>query len=231
MGTNDWYTPRNFNLCSQNYENTFKQQFTKLQRRIQDCCNIQDGALCDNSQQLPAVNYYYKALHLGCCSSPRSAAELTSQFYQFILIYAIKKFLFLSSQAIVSCFVIFFLVLSFSVNFISIFCIFSYIVLLIFNHVFTPCFGWCNSWSWLCAFYFRFNLKVGIKPITTKKRNMKATVFYPLQNQRSTKQVFLFKVGLSHLRKFLPNFFLKFSPALFEKIPSFVCLVFKIENK
>ena len=24
---------------------------------------------------------------------------------------------------------------------------------------------------------------------------------------------------------------LKFSPALFEKIPSFVCLVFKIENK
>ena len=24
---------------------------------------------------------------------------------------------------------------------------------------------------------------------------------------------------------------LKFSPALFEKVPSFVCLVFKIENK
>ena len=23
---------------------------------------------------LPAVNYYHKALHLGCCSSPRSAS-------------------------------------------------------------------------------------------------------------------------------------------------------------
>ena len=33
------------------------------QRRIQGCCNIQDGALCDNS--------YHRAPHLGCCSSPR----------------------------------------------------------------------------------------------------------------------------------------------------------------
>ena len=39
----------------------------KDQRRISDCCNIQDGALCDNC--------YYKELHLGCCSSPRSASE------------------------------------------------------------------------------------------------------------------------------------------------------------
>ena len=39
-----------------------------VQRLIQDCCNIQDGVL-------PAVNYYHKALHLGCCSSPRSASD------------------------------------------------------------------------------------------------------------------------------------------------------------
>ena len=26
---------------------------------------------------LPAVNYYHKALHLGCCSSPRSASDIT----------------------------------------------------------------------------------------------------------------------------------------------------------
>ena len=28
-----------------------------------------------NDVQLPAVNYYNKALHLGCCSSPRSASD------------------------------------------------------------------------------------------------------------------------------------------------------------
>ena len=44
------------------------------QVRIWDCCNIQDGALCDNSQRLPAVNYYHKALHVGSCSNPRSAS-------------------------------------------------------------------------------------------------------------------------------------------------------------
>ena len=27
-----------------------------------------------NSSRFPAVNYYHKALHLGCCSSPRSAS-------------------------------------------------------------------------------------------------------------------------------------------------------------
>ena len=27
------------------------------------------------SALLPAVNYYHKALHIGCCSSPRSASE------------------------------------------------------------------------------------------------------------------------------------------------------------
>ena len=43
-------------------------------RRIQDCCNIQDGVLRDNGYQLPVVNYYHKGLHLGCCSSPRSAS-------------------------------------------------------------------------------------------------------------------------------------------------------------
>ena len=34
---------------------------------IRRCCNMQDGAL-------PAINYYHKALHLGCCSSPISAS-------------------------------------------------------------------------------------------------------------------------------------------------------------
>ena len=36
--------------------------------------NIQDGAICDNSKRLVAINYYYKELHLGCCSSPRYAS-------------------------------------------------------------------------------------------------------------------------------------------------------------
>ena len=31
-----------------------------------------------------AVNYYYQALNLGCCSSPRSASEMISRRYQII---------------------------------------------------------------------------------------------------------------------------------------------------
>ena len=54
--------------------------YDDLQKRIFDCRNIQDGALCDNKvnkiiKRLPAVNFYHKALHLGCCSSPRSAFD------------------------------------------------------------------------------------------------------------------------------------------------------------
>ena len=30
-------------------------------------------------QKLPAVNYYHKALHVGCCSSPRSGSTLKDQ--------------------------------------------------------------------------------------------------------------------------------------------------------
>ena len=39
----------------------------RKQTVIRCCCNMQDGAL-------PAINYYHKALHLGCCSSPISAS-------------------------------------------------------------------------------------------------------------------------------------------------------------
>ena len=49
-----------------------------FQRRIQGCYSIQDGALCNNSQRLPAVNYYHKALQPGCCSNPRSASGYSS---------------------------------------------------------------------------------------------------------------------------------------------------------
>ena len=30
--------------------------------------------------KLPAVNYYHKELHLGCCSSPRSASGIRTKF-------------------------------------------------------------------------------------------------------------------------------------------------------
>ena len=43
---------------------------------------MQDRALYDNSERLPAVNYYHKALHLGCCSSPRSASTICESFKQ-----------------------------------------------------------------------------------------------------------------------------------------------------
>ena len=49
-----------------------------------------------NGFQLPAVNYYHKALHLGCCSSPRSASDYTtsrSRLSQiFYLIDVLKNF-------------------------------------------------------------------------------------------------------------------------------------------
>ena len=66
-------------LCQQTqshqHEGVFSEE-VQIQRRIQGCCNIQDGPLCDNSQRLEAVNYYHKAFNLGCCSSPRSASEI-----------------------------------------------------------------------------------------------------------------------------------------------------------
>ena len=54
-------------------------QDNQIQRRIQGCCNIQDGALYDNQQGLPVVNYYDKALHSGCCSSPRPDSEIKGE--------------------------------------------------------------------------------------------------------------------------------------------------------
>ena len=44
------------------------------QRQIQDCCNIQGGALCDNS------HYYHNDLQLVCCSSPRSTSATGCNF-------------------------------------------------------------------------------------------------------------------------------------------------------
>ena len=49
------------------------QYFT--QRRIEGCCNIQDGALCDN----------HKALHLGCCNSPTSASRIMNYELKVVL--------------------------------------------------------------------------------------------------------------------------------------------------
>ena len=43
-------------------------------RQIQDCCNIQGGALCDNS------HYYHNDLQLVCCSSPRSTSATGCNF-------------------------------------------------------------------------------------------------------------------------------------------------------
>ena len=61
-----------------------------VQRWISGCCNIQDGALSDNSKRLPAINYYHKPLDLGCCSSPRSASGVvisSSVFHLFFFTY------------------------------------------------------------------------------------------------------------------------------------------------
>ena len=36
---------------------------------------IKDMVYARSKDMLEAVNYYHKALHLGCCSSPRSASD------------------------------------------------------------------------------------------------------------------------------------------------------------
>ena len=63
----------------------------RFQRRILDCCNIQSGALCDNSQRLEAVNYCRKELHLGCCSNPRSASGFKKTVIGFYLLTILIK--------------------------------------------------------------------------------------------------------------------------------------------
>ena len=62
----------------------------------------------------------------------------------------------------------------------------------------------------------------------------KRFLFFPLVtfthlNAKNLQSPGNLKVGPSRLRNFFAK--LKFSQALFEKIPSFVCLVFKIENE
>ena len=59
------------------------QPFAGDQRRIQDCCNIQHG--------LPAVNYYHKVLHLGCCSSPRSASGISYYSLPFFSVSTCRR--------------------------------------------------------------------------------------------------------------------------------------------
>ena len=47
-----------------------------------------------NGFRLPAVNYYHKALHIGCCSSPRSASALVAKRNHVLLTFSFS----LSSQ-------------------------------------------------------------------------------------------------------------------------------------
>ena len=54
----------------------FMSLLIKMQRRIQDYCNIQGAALCENSEWLSAVNYYHKQLQPECCSSYRSTSKV-----------------------------------------------------------------------------------------------------------------------------------------------------------
>ena len=71
------------------------QEQQRIRGGSKGCRNIQDAVLCDNmlsvnmlicDNVLSAVNYYHKALRLGCCSSPRSAsANRRKTFRYFIL--------------------------------------------------------------------------------------------------------------------------------------------------
>ena len=45
---------------------------------------MENFIFCEVFARLLAVNYYHKALHLGCCSSPRSAFE--TDFYQILIL-------------------------------------------------------------------------------------------------------------------------------------------------
>ena len=69
-----------FNSCSVNYVNYLLvvtcTPFRWKKELISSSTSEADLGLLQHrrwSALLPAVNYYHKALHLGCCSSPRSA--------------------------------------------------------------------------------------------------------------------------------------------------------------
>ena len=52
---------------------------------------IEHFVIIVNGWKLKAVNYYHKALHLGCCSSPRSASAIIkinffASYYNFVKI-------------------------------------------------------------------------------------------------------------------------------------------------
>ena len=54
---------------------------------------LQDGALCDNSYRLKVINYYHKALHLRCCSSPRStSAEQNGSTWSIVFLSEVNYF-------------------------------------------------------------------------------------------------------------------------------------------
>ena len=43
--------------------------------------NVRGGSRAAAASKIPAVNYYHKAVRLGCCSSPRSAPEYLSTLH------------------------------------------------------------------------------------------------------------------------------------------------------
>ena len=65
------------------------------------------------------------------------------------------------------------------------------------------------------------------QPETITFINKKTTKMIKLQAYKKTFD--FLKVGLSHYRKFLKK--LKLSSVVFKNMPSFVCLVFKNENR
>ena len=62
---------RNFNSEAQC---SIEQTFTVIRGGSRTAATSKMERFVNNSYRVPAVNYYHKALHLGCCNSPRSAS-------------------------------------------------------------------------------------------------------------------------------------------------------------
>ena len=63
-----------YNIMKTKYDKYSKSTLTRGGSRAAATSKMVRFVIIANGWKLPAVNYYYKALHLRCCSSPRSAS-------------------------------------------------------------------------------------------------------------------------------------------------------------
>ena len=63
-------------------KDTTREYLSRGGSRAAATCKMERFVIIVNGWKLEAVSYYHKALHLGCCSSPRSASVIVTLMTQ-----------------------------------------------------------------------------------------------------------------------------------------------------